>query len=175
MSKFITYPVATILFVMLSAFSFLEIDGVTNKSHLFKIERSKDANEIFYDIHLEKSGKLNVVEPIFPYWRRQTEGGIIKPLTWVQQNYAYGLEYIYTSASFVKFRFVSYKKRDFFLKKDINGNFKVYTLLNNKEVEVNRIFIQIDGGTFWFPKISRVELHASDPFTKKNIVEIIKP
>lgn len=143
--------------------------------HLFKIERSKDANEIFYDINLEKTGTLSITEPIYPYWRRQTEGGAIKPLTWIQQHYAYGLEYIYSSENYAKFHFVSYKKRDFVLKKDSSGDFKVFTQLNNKEVEVNRIFIQIDGGTFWFPKISKVELHTNDPVTNKNIVEIIKP
>lgn len=163
------------LLLLLTSFVTVNVENIENQPHLFKIERSKDANEIFYDIHFEKSGKLSVVEPISPYWRRQTEGGIIKPLTWVQQHYAYGLEYLYSSENYAKFRFVSYKKRDFVLKKDTNGNFKVFTLLDKKEVEVNRIFIQIDGGTFWFPKISRVELHTKDPETKKNIVEIIKP
>lgn len=170
-----TYILLPTLLVLLTSFITVNNKDVETKAHLFKIERSKDANEIFYDINLEKTGTLSITEPIYPYWRRQTEGGVIKPLTWIQQHYAYGLEYVYSSENYTKFHFVSYKKRDFVLKKDSSGDFKVFTQLNNKEVEVNRIFIQIDGGTFWFPKISKVELHTNDPVTNKNIVEIIKP
>lgn len=170
-----TYILFPTLLILLTSFITVNNKDIDTKPHLFKIERSKDANEIFYDINLEKTGALSITEPIYPYWRRQTEGGAIKPLTWIQQHYAYGLEYIYSSENYAKFHFVSYKKRDFVLKKDSNGDFKVFTQLNNKEVEVNRIFIQIDGGTFWVPKISKVELHTNDPVTNKNIVEIIKP
>ncbi len=175
MSKLFKYLLAVSLIVLLSSFRFFEINDEVNKNHLFKIERSKDANEIFYDINTAKTGQLNINNPINPYWIRATEGGLLKPLTWIQQNYAYGLQYVYKSENYVKFRFVSYKKRDFVLKRDLQGNFKVYTQLNQKDVEVNRIFIQLDGGTFWFPKISRVELHTKDPLTNIEIVEIIKP
>jgi len=34
---------------------------------------------------------------------------------------------------------------------------KFFTQINNKNIEVNRIFIQIYGGAFWFSKTSRVE------------------
>ncbi|MBW6481632.1 MAG: DUF4833 domain-containing protein [Vicingaceae bacterium] len=170
----ITYLV--ILFFLLTSFIANKIEQeVAKEFHLFKIERSKDNNQIFYDLNVVENGLLKPENPINPYWIRKTEGGVIKPLTWIQNNYAYGLEYIYKSETYAKFHFVSYKKRDFVLKKNKEGIFKVYTNLNNKEVEVNRIFIQIDGGTFWFPKISKVELHTNDPLTKKNIVEIIKP
>ncbi len=175
MSKLFKYLLAVLLIVLLSSFRFFEINDEVNKNHLFKIERSKDANEIFYDINTAKTGQLNINNPINPYWIRATEGGLLKPLTWIQQNYAYGLEYVYKSENYVKFRFVSYKKRDFVLKRDLQGNFKVYTQLNQKDVEVNRIFIQLDGGTFWSSKISRVELHTKDPLTNIEIVEIIKP
>jgi hypothetical protein len=42
-------------------------------------------------------------------------------------------------------------------------------------VQVERIFIQIDGGTFWLPKISSVELHAKDAKTGNTILETINP
>ncbi|MDT8410884.1 MAG: DUF4833 domain-containing protein [Vicingaceae bacterium] len=146
-----------------------------NNASLFKIERSKDANQIFYDVHFIEKNKLDLKNPISIYWIRNTEGGKIKPLTWIQQNYAYGLEFTKTSEKMAQFHFVSYDKRSFTLKQVGKECFKVFTQLNDKEVIVNRIFIQIDGGTFWFPKISKVELHTQDPTTKKEIVEIINP
>lgn len=148
----------------------------SNKSyHLFKIERSKDANEIFYDVNLDSKSNLDLDNPISIYWIKKTENGKIEPLTWIQKNYAYGIEFLNKSKDQAEFQFVSYNKRQFQIKKDNNGNFKVYTLSNKRTVIVNRIFIQIDGGTFWFPKISRVELHAQDIQTNEKSIEIINP
>ena len=57
------------IFVLFIDSSF--INETQNKSyHLFKIERSNDANEIFYDINTEKTGRLNINNPINPYWFR---------------------------------------------------------------------------------------------------------
>lgn len=155
--------------------SFTNNDPVSNNFHLFKIERSKDANEIFYDLNISSSNKLNTENPINIYWIRHTDNGHIEPLTWIQKNYAYGVTYLTKTDQEASFHFVSYSKRSFQIKKDSNGVFRVFTLSKNTEVKVNRIFIQIDGGTFWLPKISRVELHAQDVKTHEKTIEMIKP
>lgn len=148
----------------------------SNKSyHLFKIERSKDTNEIFYDVNLDSKSNLDLNNPISIYWIKQTENRKIEPLTWIQKKYAYGIEFLNKSKDQAEFQFVSYNKRQFQIKKDSKGNFKVYTLSNKRTVIVNRIFIQIDGGTFWFPSISRVELHSQDIQTNEKSIEIINP
>lgn len=169
--------ISIILISSLFLFSFSPKGNKDNvNSHLlFKIERSKDANEIFYELRTLPSNDLDKENPINIYWRRNTEGGITKPLTWVQQHYAYGLEFTSSTSEMAKFHFVSYDKKNFTLKKDEEGDFKVFTVKDKKEVIVNRIFIQIDGGTFWFPTISRVELHTTDPLTNTDEVEIIHP
>jgi uncharacterized protein DUF4833 len=166
--------------ILISSLFFFSFSPKENKddihtNSLFKIERSKDDNQIFYELTtLIKSG-LNEDNPINIYWVKNTEGGIMKPLSWIQQHYAYGLEFTSSTSQMAKFHFVSYDKKDFTLKKDVEGNFKVFTLKDKKEVIVNRIFIQIDGGSFWFPTISRVELHTTDPLTDSDEVEIIHP
>jgi len=169
----------TVIFILISFsfFSFSDKETNNKEAHgsLFKIERSRDADQIFYDLQVVSKDKLDKNNPINIYWVKETEGGKTKPLTWVQQHYAYGLKYTYSSENIAKFHFVSYNKKRFTLKKDKTGKFQVFTKVNEKEVIVNRIFIQIDGGTFWFPKISRVELHGQNPLTNKSLVEIINP
>lgn len=148
----------------------------SNKSyHLFKIERSKDANEIFYDVNLDSKKNIDISNPLNIYWIKHTANGKIEPLTWIQQKYAYGVEYLSKSKNTAEFQFVSYNKRQFQIKTDSKGDFKVFTKSKNKLVIVNRIFIQIDGGTFWFPTISRVELHTQDIQTNEKSIEIINP
>lgn len=81
-----------ILSVLLSSFQ----DGSTSRNHnqSFRIERSKDANQIFYDINITSENKLNQENPIKIYWVKHTNKGKIEPLTWIQQKYAYGLKYL---------------------------------------------------------------------------------
>ncbi len=161
---------------ILLAFTDPEIDVITNPVHsLFKIERSKDNNQIFYDVNVDNAGILNDEKPISVYWRRNTEGGTIKPLTWIQQKFAYGLKFINVNDEYATFKFVSYDKMFFTLKKKKDDQFEVYTKYNGKLLKMNRIFIQLDGGTFWVPNITAVEIYAQDMKTGKNVIEIIKP
>ena len=142
---------------------------------LFKIERSKDNNQILYDVNLDKSGHINRKNPINIYWIRNTEGGKIKPLTWIQQKFAYGLHFINVNKEYANFKFVSYNKMMFTLKRIKNNQFEVYTKHNNKLLKINRIFIQINGGSFWVPNITAVEIYARNMKTGKNVIETITP
>jgi hypothetical protein len=83
---------------------------------------------------------------------------------------AYGVVYLSKSENYAKFRLAAYDKRVFELKKN---KFRVFTISNNKEVEVNRVFIYITGGTFWIPKIPKIELHATLSGTAEKIKEMI--
>jgi hypothetical protein len=150
-------------------------DAETDELSLFKIGRSKDANEIHYEVNLDENGNLDLSSPFRTYWIKYTWNGRIEPLTWIQTRYAYGLKILHRSPKNIEFQFVSYSKRNFWLKRLDSGRYKVFTLSNGKEVEVERVFIQIDGGTFWVPKISQVELFAKQPETGDAILEIIHP
>lgn len=142
---------------------------------LFKIGRSKDTNEIYYTVKTTPEGNLDLSEPIGIYWIKFTKNGAVEPLTSIQNTFAYGVKFLNISPEKADFQFVSYSKRTFSLHKTKAGNFSVFTTTNGAEVEVERIFIQIDGGTFWLPKIPRVELHARIPEGGDPVVEIIRP
>ena len=92
----------------------------------------------------------------------------------IQKKFGYGLKYEKISISEARFQFVSHIKRSFILKKDKKGFFKVFAINENTILEVNKLFIQFDGGTFLSPKISKVELHARIPETGEEVREIIR-
>jgi hypothetical protein len=171
MTKFILKSVFALAFGLL----IVGFNSPPPNTKLFSIGRSKDANEIFYSINLEKNNKLNIEEPIKVYWLKRTENNAIEPLTWVQNKFAYGIVYLTKSDSYAKFRFAAYDNRVFELKKNKNNEFKVFTISENKEVEVNRIYIYITGGTFWIPEIPKVELFATISGTDKKLKETIIP
>lgn len=162
---FIIFAISIILF------SFNEPD--TN-SQLFSIGRSKDANEIIYSLNLEKGNKLNSKEPIRVFWLKRTENNKIESLTWIQQKFSYGVVYLEKNESSAKFHFAGYDARILELKKNSKGKYNVYTISQGKEVIVNRIYITISGGTFWFPIIPKVELYAKTADNGQIIIETIK-
>jgi len=59
-------------------------------SHLFRIGRNRDANEIMYDINLNKTGNPDNANPITIYWVKKADKNRIRPLTWIQNKFAYG-------------------------------------------------------------------------------------
>jgi hypothetical protein len=62
------------------------------QQHLFKIERSKNANIIQYDAQVGPDGKLVKKEPVVGYWIRLAEQGQVQELSWVQRTFAFGFD-----------------------------------------------------------------------------------
>lgn len=175
MKKFIKTIGISAFFLVISLISVAADLGNSNSNSLFKIGRSKDANEIYYEVKTTANGSLDLKEPIKIYWIKYTKNNAIEPLTIVQQKFAYGLKFLETTQESAEFQFVSYSKRTLTLRKNNDGNYGVFTEVEGKEVELERVFIQIDGGTFWFPKITRVEVHAKKVEAGELVVEVIRP
>lgn len=173
------YSLINILIVALlfSVAKQIQADGIEKSKNaaLFKIGRSKDTNEIYYEAKTIQDGSLDLKEPIKIYWIKYTKHGAIESLTKIQQHFAYGLKFLAVTSEEASFQFVSYSKRTLKLRKTAENNYGVFIYVDEKEVELERVFIQIDGGTFWFPKITRVELHARKREAGELVVEVITP
>ena len=153
--RFIYIVILTLSLLSFTNYSKFE---AVEKDILFKIDRSRDADAIFYNLNINDSRILHRDNPIDVMWVRNSEHGQIEPLTWIQNRYAYGVKLLGSNNGDTKFCFVSYPEREFTLRPK-NNRYKVYTISNNREVEVNRIYIQFNGGTFWIPIITKIELH----------------
>lgn len=137
---------------------------------LFYIQRSHNKNTIVYDINLLTDGKLNTATPIRPYWIRYEEGGVTQDLSFIQRKYAYGLNYqpIDVSKESYKVFFVCYSKKYIYLvKSNIDLKFHAYISLNGRLLEINKVFIKTEGGTFWFPVVRYVEVSGIDVATNQ--------
>ena len=160
--------VKTYLFIIMSTLvstAFIYPGGsydTTENNKLFKIDRSRDPDVIMYDVNLNSRGELDKSSPINIYWIKNTEKGIIEPLTGIQKKFGYGLKFLSITDDMADFQFVSYIERVFKLRKTANKKFKVFTVLNNNEVEVRRLYIQFEDKSFWFPSISKIEIYGID-------------
>lgn len=159
--------------------SFLPSDKWSDKvSPLFIINRSRDANEIWYSVNFNIYGEIDTDNPIRIFWVKKECNNKIEPLTRIQNRYAYGikiLDYHCDTSYICSFQFVSHSKSTFTLRKKNNNSYGVFTTIKNNHMEVNRIFVQIEGESYWFPKIPYVKLTGKNINNGKEISDIIIP
>ena len=168
-----SFAISAILIIAL--FSQASDFGKSNISELFKVRRSKNTDEVFYTLKTTKNGNLDVNEPINIFWLKCTKKGKLEPLTKIQQQYSYGLNYLNIGPDSADFHFMAFPDRLLKLRKNNKGEFCVYTNINGKEEKLDQVFIQFDGGSFLMPKISKVELRAKNHNANKLVVEVIQP
>ncbi|MFO0321533.1 MAG: DUF4833 domain-containing protein [Bacteroidota bacterium] len=148
------------------------------KNMLFYVQRTMNTNTIIYELNLDANQELNIEEPIKIFWKCYAKKGEIEPLNYIQRNFAYGLEVkmIDHEKKSFSFNFVSYKKQTIYLLKSVLENkYYAYTTINSKLMLLTHIFIQIEGGSFWTPKVKYIEITGKDPEKNIEIVQKVIP
>ncbi|WP_166145816.1 DUF4833 domain-containing protein [Cyclobacterium plantarum] len=123
---------------------------------LFTIERSLNEDQIVYFLHLNENGLPKKGEPISLKWLDNEKSGGLVPVNWIKKKFGYGLDIIQQEEDKVNFKFVSYDKKVFTLKKDASGNYGVFGKINDKRMKIRHIYLKMEGGTFWNPNITEV-------------------
>ena len=169
------------LFLIVSGFNisaFVVPETVEEKELqiLFKIERSRDPDEIWYATNLNQNDSLIRDMPVIAFWVKKTENNKIEPLTRIQKRYGYGIKAVEpgdASDNEWHFQIAAYTNRIFKLKKASANQYKVFTHSGNKEIALTRIFVEFDGGSFLIPSVSHVRLTGVDLKTGREITETI--
>ena len=146
-----------------------------SSERLFYVQRTPNANTIVYDLNLNTDGKLNMEQPVKVYWLKYAEKGQKEELNYIQRKFAYGLNTKALNNGGYDIRFVSYKKFPLTLMKGGDGKYHIFASVAQKQVILSRIFVKIEGGTFWIPNVVYVEVKGTDPETGKEIVDRFKP
>ncbi len=147
-----------------------------NPHQLFYLQRTNNTNTIVCELNLNAKGQLDEESPVHVFWIRYTEGGMRKELNYIQRVFAYGIKAQPLENGSYKLHFVSYKKQALLLSRSAKDNkYHVYANINRREALLNRIFLKVDGGTFWAPNVVYMELKGWDVTTGKEVVERFKP
>ena len=143
---------------------------------LFYLQRDPNINTLIYSLNLEKDGEINRSQPVSVYWLRYAEKGEKKDLGYIQRKFAYGIVSKDLGNGQFELRFVSHKKLPMYVRKSTaDKKYHVYATINDKKMEIERIFLRIEGGTFWFPNVKYVEIKGRDAATPaKTFTERIK-
>ncbi|MFH6959201.1 DUF4833 domain-containing protein [Flavobacterium aquidurense] len=139
---------------------------------LFYIQRDPNVNTAIYTINYDENGKIDKSNPIKAYWIRYAEKGEIRDFNYMQRKYAYGIESKTVNNEEFELQFVSYKKLPFTLKKiDSDQKYHVFVSVNQKRIQVEKIFVRIEGGSFWLPNVKYAEVTGIDASSNKIITE----
>ncbi|MBS1526042.1 MAG: DUF4833 domain-containing protein [Bacteroidetes bacterium] len=144
-------------------------------SRLFYVQRTPNANTIIYDLNIANNGKPDEDEPVKVYWIKYAERSQKEDLNFIQRRFAYGLNTTPLGNGNYDLRFVCYKKFKMTLMKAPDGKYRIFAVISQKPAILNRIFVKIDGGSFWIPNVSYVQVNGTDPDTGKEMVERFKP
>jgi hypothetical protein len=145
------------------------------KNQLFYLQRTHNINTIVCELNLTKNGQPDLENPVHVFWIRYTERGQRAELSFVQRVFAYGIKARPISDNKFELHFVSYKKFPLYLmKSDADNKYHVYANIARTQAIVNRIFIKINGGSFWSPNVEYIEVKGIDPNSGKEIKERMK-
>ncbi|MDF1559626.1 MAG: DUF4833 domain-containing protein [Bacteroidales bacterium] len=151
--------------------------NANKRNHLFMIERNRDRDIIQYDVNIDEAGNLNLADPIIAYWVRQSINHQREPLTTIQKRLSYGIRVTDRqpdSQHICSFRFVSVPDRIFNLVR-YGDTFSVLIISGGREIIVEKIYVEIIGGSFRLPGVAKVELHGTEAATGNRVMEIITP
>jgi phosphatidylglycerophosphate synthase len=187
-------PVVTVLLFLLSFFNAGNIDSITAQTadqsnpsplkfpvpkgisnQLFYLQRDPNTNTIICQLNTNSKGEVDKDEPVNVYWLRYQENGEKKDLGYVQRKFAYGIDSKYLGKDQYELRFVSHKKLPMYLvKSEDDKKYHVFVTVNNKKIQIERIFLRIEGGSFWLPNVKYVEIKGLNAANNVSITERIK-
>jgi hypothetical protein len=143
---------------------------------LFFLQRTKDANTVIYELNFKADGILDTDNPVKTSWIRYTENGRHKELNAIEEKFAYGVVSHSSGDDQYEIRLAAYKKMPLHLKRSAKDNkYHIFLRCEEKESLLTRVFVQVNGGSFWNPKVDYIDLTATDISTGREFVHRINP
>ncbi|MEX6687290.1 DUF4833 domain-containing protein [Danxiaibacter flavus] len=143
---------------------------------LFFLQRTKDANTVIYELNFKSKGVLDTENPVKTSWIRYTENGRRKELNAIEEKFAYGVVSRYSGDDQYEIRLAAYKKMPLLLKRSATDNkYHIFLACGDKESLLTRVFVQVNGGSFWNPKVEYIDITTTDISTGREFVRRINP
>ncbi len=145
------------------------------QEELFYLQRDPNTNTVIYELNLKSDGNVDAEQPVNVYWVRYAENGQKEELSYVQKKFAYGVQSKAIGNNEYELRIVSHKKLPLLLKKSgSDQKYHVYIKANDKQIMLDRVFVRIEGGSYWIPNVKYVEVKGGSTKTARPVVERLK-
>jgi hypothetical protein len=161
-----------ILFVLPLLISIIAVDVMADQTKpLFIIRRTKNINEVHYDVNIGSDGKISPKKPISAYWIMAAKDGHREKLG-VFEKKAYGFKCDYDKAMHgCRLVIRSFKKRSIEVSED-GQDIKAKMVIAGKPAYLEKMFITESEGAI-IPKVRSIELFGKDKITGEEVHEKI--
>jgi hypothetical protein len=125
---------------------------------LFVIARSKNANEVHYDVRVRSDGRLDPDEPVTAYWIMRAEDGRREGLSFLERRFAYGFGAKFSArGDALSLRLQAFPARVLGVRSDARGRFRAHVPIAGHAARLDRIFVATDEGGVT-PRVRYLEL-----------------
>jgi hypothetical protein len=122
--------------------------------HLFFIERSKNRNIVYYDVCHNGDNTLCESNPVTAYWI--LDGGKREGLSSMEKEHAFGIRSLDMSGHNARFSIAALAKNTISVEK-INGRYRASTFINNREIYLEKVYVNTKEGLLGLPTVRYVE------------------
>ena len=136
----------------------LDLPTPKGKNLLFFLQRTPDANTVIYEVNYNSEGKVDSKAPVKGSWIRYEEKEKCKELTSIEKKFAYGVKCKTIGVDAYEIRLAAYQKMPMYLLKSPDQQFRMYIKDEGKNLLLKRVFVKVNGGSFWFPKVQYIDL-----------------
>ena len=115
---------------------------------------------------------INTKNPIVEYRIVYTEGGVKKPLSKVQKDFAYGMNTKIIAPNLIEMHLAASSKLKFYLIHYPNQKSKVYVTINNRKLYLENIFVELEDSSTSIKTKAKYVLFSGKDFTSnENAIE----
>lgn len=167
----------TVLISFISATLLIPVESLSKDrqtQHLFRIERSKNANIVQYDVQVQEDGKLDPRQPVVVYWIRHAKEGQKEDLKWAEKNFAYGFKAKYNAETNTADIDMVAKINRKITVQEVGGEYRAETIIDGKSAYLDKIFISSKGSGM-SSKINYMEFFGKDINSEEDRYEKFKP
>jgi hypothetical protein len=140
---------------------------------LFRIERSKNANIVAYDLRLDSAGKPDPKTPVEAYWVSPGDGSR-EALSMVQKKLAYGFKSRFENPDVVVLRMTADLGREIRVER-VGGVFRALVDIDGQRSVLDHIYVKSIERTLLLPSVEFVDLFGVDLATGAERHERIVP
>lgn len=145
------------------------------KNQLFYLQRDPDENTVIYALDI-KDKKLNKSNPVLAYWIRYADREQIEKLTFIQRRMAYGINQKEIEPGIYELHIQAYKDLKITLAPNPKtGEYHALVNIDNNNIILDRIFVRINGGSFFKPNIQYIEISGHNPKNDKKVKHRFEP
>lgn len=169
--------VSTLFLVFVSAVLLIPGESLSNggrTQHLFKIERSKNANIVQYDVQMRADGKLDPQKPVVAYWVKLKTDGHTEDLKWIEKKFAYGFTAKYDDKTNTAVMDMAAKINRKIKVLEVQGEYRAQTTIDGRPAFLEKIFISSQGKGL-ATKVNYMELFGKDVKTGEDRYEKFEP